>query len=258
VVSNLLQNACQFTPSGGKVHAAVERRDGAAVIRVADTGIGLTQDQIGRIFEMFTQAEHAGKWHVGGLGIGLSLSRSIAEMHGGTIEARSNGPGTGSEFVLTLPAAAGDALPAEDDGDGASAMASERAAPPARKRIVIADDNQDVLHAVALMLRLKGFEVLTAIDGAEAIERIRATRPDIALLDIGMPGMDGYETARHIRREPWGKDMLLVALTGWGREHDRAQARKAGFDVHLTKPVDLEVLEKLIVEGRPEGALPPG
>jgi PAS domain S-box-containing protein len=255
VVGNLVQNACQFTPAGGKIHATVEQKDEVAVIRVADTGIGLAPEQIGRIFDMFTQAEHSGKWHIGGLGIGLSLARSIIEMHGGTIGARSGGPGAGSEFVVTLPVAAG-APSAEDDGERLTA--DERAAPPAVKRIVIADDNPDVLQAVALMLRLKGFTVVTAINGTDAVEKVRATRPDVALLDIGMPEMDGYEVARRIRQEPWAKGLLLVALTGWGRDRDRQQAADAGFDTHLTKPVDIDVLERLILEGRPEQALLPG
>lgn len=244
VVNNLLENACKFTPGGGDIKIVVERDAGDAVVRVADTGVGMAQEQLSRIFEMFAQGEELPAQRAGGLGIGLSLAKSIVELHGGKIEARSSGPGTGSEFVVRLRAVESE-TPHTRAEAGAGASGHRRVRP---RRIVAADDNRDSLHAVALILRMKGHEVQTAIDGPQALELVRASRPDVALLDIGMPTMDGYEVARRIRREPWGKDVLLVAMTGWGQERDKQDAREAGFDTHLTKPVDLAVLDRLFEE----------
>jgi signal transduction histidine kinase len=244
VLNNLRHNACKFTPEGGKVRVTVGRDGEEAVVSVSDTGLGLTPEQASGIFDMFTQFEGPMGGGTEGLGIGLSLAKSILELHGGTIEAKSEGPGKGSEFLVRLPLAD----PEAQDAEGADE--DEDVGQPARQsvgqRIVVAEDNSDALYVMAVMLRMKGHEVETAADGAEALEKVRAHRPDVALLDIGMPGLDGYEVARGIRREPWGGEMLLVAMTGWGRDEDKRLAEEAGFDMHLTKPVHVEELEEIL------------
>jgi PAS domain S-box-containing protein len=247
VVNNLVHNACKFTPRGGAIRVTVVPDDGDAIVRVADTGIGMGREQLTRIFEMFTQADES-RNAAGGLGIGLSLAKSIIELHGGSITATSEGPGEGSEFIVRLRAAVSDVQgTAVSDGHGRH---SEQPRRTGGERIVLADDNRDALRVVALMLRMHGHEVTTAEDGADALEKVRAQRPDVVLLDIGMPGMDGYEVARRIRQEPWGGDVLLVAITGWGQERDKQRAHDAGFDAHLTKPVDPAQLEELFAAGR--------
>jgi PAS domain S-box-containing protein len=249
VITNLIQNACRFTPVGGNMELYLEREGDEAVLRVSDSGAGIPPAQLTRIFELFTQGEVPG--HPGeGLGIGLALARSIIDLHGGTIEARSEGVGKGSVFSVRLAVCEPKGVP-----ECASAIAypAPGVMPTSGRRIVAADDNRDALEALALLLRMKGHEVTTAVDGVDALGKIAATCPDVVLLDIGMPGMDGYEVARQVRREPWGKNMLLVALTGWGQESDRREAYEAGFDLHLTKPADAEVLEALITSRRPAG-----
>lgn len=240
VVNNLLHNASKFTECGGEVHVSVEREGKQALVRVADTGVGLAPDQLTRIFDMFAQVEESPGMRAAGLGIGLSLAKSIVDMQGGSITAQSEGRGKGSVFSVRLQALDENTVaPAEPQ------LQTETIATDSRQRIVAADDNADALNAVALMLRMKGHRVQTAINGVEAIAQIRSQRPDVALLDIGMPGMDGYEVARLVRQEPWGNGLLLVAMTGWGQAKDKRQALEAGFDAHMTKPVDLHELEQL-------------
>ena len=243
VVGNLLSNACKFTDRGGSVNVAAEASDGEAIVRVRDTGAGIPREELSRIFELFEQAGDESAERAadrGGLGIGLSLSRSIVAMHGGTIEAHSEGRGRGSEFVVRLPVPQAPAAlerPAElAPSDGSRGVG----------RILAVDDNRDALEAVREVLEMTAQEVDTAADGVEALEKARARRPDVVLLDIGMPGLDGYEVARRLRREPWGKQMRLVAMTGWGRPKDKRAARAAGFDAHLTKPVDAGALERAL------------
>jgi PAS domain S-box-containing protein len=247
VVNNLVQNACQFTPRGGSIRAAVEREDDDFVLRVSDSGVGMSGDQLERVFEMFVQLDEPDIHRVEGLGIGLSIAKHIVELHGGQIVAKSTGPGQGSEFVVSVPLSASRNSKA---GHRYKAEARHEPREGTARRILVADDSRDALRALALMLRARGYEVTTAIDGADAFEKADEHRPDIAFLDIGMPRMDGYEAARQIRREPWGEGILLVALTGWGQEHDRRQALEAGFDVHLTKPADLAMLEDVIAGRR--------
>jgi PAS domain S-box-containing protein len=256
VVTNLLHNACKFTQRGGRIRVSVERAGEDAVVRVADTGIGMPPEQLPRIFDMFAQVDEPGSNKAGGLGIGLSLARSILDLHGGTIEAKSDGPDTGSEFLVRIRALEGDAPQATTVRRHGPRIQPQRSATV--QRIVAADDNADALDAVAQMLRMRGHEVQTAADGAEAFEMVRMHRPDIALLDIGMPGIDGYEVARRIRQEPWGREMLLVAMTGWGQQRDKQQAEEAGFDTHLTKPVDLEILERVLAARPTEAPAPAG
>jgi CheY-like chemotaxis protein/anti-sigma regulatory factor (Ser/Thr protein kinase) len=246
VFSNLLTNAAKYTERGGDIRLAAERRDGGVVVSVRDTGIGIAPEHLPRLFEMFSQVDSALERSQGGLGIGLALVRGLVEMHGGTVEARSEGRGKGSEFVVRLPAAGGtttrDAGPPGESG--------KAPAPPGR-RILVADDNRDAADSLAEMLRLGGHEVHAAHDGLEAVEAAGWFRPEVAVLDIGMPRLNGYEAARRIREQPWGRAMTLVALTGWGQEEDRRRAAEAGFDHHLTKPVDPAALDTLLA------ALPP-
>jgi signal transduction histidine kinase/CheY-like chemotaxis protein len=244
VVSNLLHNAFQFTPAGGEIRVTVERDGDRAVLRVKDTGVGIPKRQLAHVFEMFAQGDQPPVHRAAGLGIGLSLVKSIVELHGGAVEAASAGAGLGSEFKVTLPALEETAQPSQITG-----MYLALTDDPVRSghHILVADDNRDALEAVALMLSMKGHTVTAAADGLEALGKMSADVPEVALLDIGMPGMDGYELARHVRREAWGKDILLIALTGWGQERDRQKAYEAGFDVHLTKPVDIDIIERLIL-----------
>jgi PAS domain S-box-containing protein len=249
VVSNLVQNACQFTPPGGSIQATVECDDGEVVLRVTDSGVGMSADALERVFEMFVQLDEPDIHRTEGLGIGLSIAKHIVELHGGRIEAKSTGPGEGSEFVVSMPLSS-DREAGDGEEDRHGALRGDHFRGPGLAHILVADDSRDALRALALMLRARGYEVTTAIDGADALEKAIAQRPDIAVLDIGMPRMDGYEAARQIRRSPWGEGILLVALTGWGQEHDRRQALEAGFDVHLTKPADLAMLEDVIAGRR--------
>ena len=240
VLSNLLANAAKYTERGGRVRLAAARDGGEVVVSVADTGIGIAPEHLPRLFEMFSQVPSALERSQGGLGIGLALVKGLAEMHGGTVAARSDGPGKGSEFVVRLPVAGG--TPA---GRSQAAPGEPAAARP-RRRVLVADDNRDAADSLAEMLRIGGHEVHTAYAGRAAVEAAARLRPDVAVLDIGMPGLTGYDAARRIRSESWGRDITLVALTGWGQEEDKRRATGAGFDHHLTKPVDPAALERLL------------
>ena len=240
-----LEQRRQVQRAGGQIHLAVEPRGSEVSIRLKDSGIGIKPEMLADIFEMFTQVEdhrnHAG----GGLGIGLSLVRALVEMHGGSIAAQSDGPGLGSEFVVKLPVLT--TLPA------IRASPSSPEARPAkgqvRSRILVVDDNEDAAKSLArLLTRLHGHDVRIAHEGPTALEAAEDYRPELILLDIGLPGMDGNEVARSIRRLPWGNDVVLIALTGWGQEEDRRRSSEAGFDHHLVKPVDPILLERLLVD----------
>jgi PAS domain S-box-containing protein len=244
VVANLLNNAAKYTNRGGHIWLTVQRDGSELVVSVKDNGIGIAHDVLPRLFEMFSQAVPALERSQGGLGIGLSLVKGLVEMHGGKVEARSNGPEQGSEFVVRLPLVPGP--------EGYNAIPSEvHNLPGARCKIVVADDNKDAVDSLAMMLRALGHEVRTAKDGQEAIEATATFRPDVVLLDIGMPKLNGYEAARRIREEPWGKQVTLIALTGWGQDEYRQRSREAGFDHHLVKPPDSsELLEILSAVSR--------
>ena len=243
VIGNLLNNAAKYTDPGGKVGLSVARRSDEVVISVRDSGVGIAAEDLSRLFEMFTQLRAAGGRAGGGLGIGLALVRALVDMHGGRVEARSEGPGKGSEFIVTLPAGE---PPAEAAANAAAAKAPP--SPPAL-RILVADDVADSMESLGIGLRILGHEVRTAADGNEALAVAAAFHPHMAILDIGMPGLNGYEVAQRIRKQPWGRDMLLVALTGWGQREDVKRAQAAGFDHHMTKPADFDTLTRLI-EGR--------
>ncbi len=244
VLLNLLNNAAKYMDRAGRIWLTAERAGDEVVIRVRDTGIGIPAEMLPRIFDLFTQVDRSLERAEGGLGIGLTLVRRLVEMHGGTVEAHSEGPGRGSEFVVRLPIAG----PAEDREPQGAAGGGDEAAAPAARRILVVDDNQDAAESLGMLLRALGHEVRTAHDGLEAVRAVPDFRPDVVLLDIGMPKLNGYEAARQIREQPGGAALVLVALTGWGQEEDRRLSHEAGFDHHMTKPVELADLQKLLAE----------
>lgn len=240
VVGNLLNNAAKYTGRGGVIHIKVEQQGEQVCLRVRDSGIGIAPEHLPRLFEMFTQLPGTPGRSGSGLGIGLALVRALVEMHDGKVEARSPGLGMGSEFVVTLPAAAAPAV------ESAQASSEAAATSTPRLRILIADDVADSARTLALGMEMFGHEVRTAADGVEALAHALDYQPDLAILDIGMPGMDGYEVARRIRASPLGRGIVLVALTGWGQRDDVERAISAGFDRHMTKPADFATLRTVI------------
>jgi CheY-like chemotaxis protein len=231
VIINLLNNAAKYTPEGGRVSVDVETEGQDALVRVKDNGIGIPAHMIEHVFDLFAQGERSLARTEGGLGIGLTLARRIVAIHGGSIKAHSAGASEGSEFVVRLPLLPGYAadLPA---------LRTRKAGAPAPPRsIVVVDDNTDSAESMAMLLRTQGHEVRVQIDGAAALQDLGAQMPDIVLLDIGLPGMDGYEVARRLREQPGGEGVRIYALTGYGQEDDRRRSVQAGFDGHLVKPV---------------------
>jgi PAS domain S-box-containing protein len=242
VLSNLLNNAAKYTEDGGRIDLIVEHAQAEVVIRVRDNGIGMAPERLTNVFDMFEQIEGAADRSQGGLGIGLTLARSLVEMHGGKIEAHSDGLGKGSEFVTRLPALA------EPAAESAPKPAEKPHAPSATggRRVLVVDDNVDSAESMAVLLRLYGHDVRLAHDGEAALEEARAFRPDVMFLDIDLPKMDGYEVARRLRLEPTMGGMTLVAMTGYGQEEERRRTREAGFHSHLVKPVDFDILQELL------------
>jgi CheY-like chemotaxis protein len=239
-LSNLLTNAAKYTHPGGSIRVSGLQQGDELVISVEDSGIGIAPEDVPKVFGMFAQLRSAQEHAGGGLGIGLALAKGIVELHGGRIDAVSPGIGRGSRFTVRLPNSAARAAPAShatvrSDGNGL-----------AGKRILLADDNRDAAESLAIILRLEGHEVELAQDGEVALERYAAHRPDVALLDIGMPKHDGYEVARQIRASVAGADVTLIAVTGWAQDSDKAQSKAAGFDHHLTKPIEPEKLIGLL------------
>jgi CheY-like chemotaxis protein len=210
------------------------------VVKVRDTGLGIPSHELASIFEMFTQVDRSLERTQGGLGIGLTLVKRLVEMHEGTVEAFSDGPGRGSELVVRLPVLA----PPRADRPAAPTR-PERAAPAAR-RVLVVDDNPDSATSMADLLSLSGHQTHTAHDGLEAVAAAEQFRPDLVLLDIGLPKLNGFDAARRIRQQPWGQDMMLVALTGWGQDEDRRKSKEAGFDAHLVKPAKPDALLSLL------------
>jgi PAS domain S-box-containing protein len=236
--ANLLNNAARYTPRGGNIWLRATRENNAAVcVSVRDSGAGFTLEAQARLFEMFSRGEGSS-----GLGIGLALVRKLVEMHGGSVEAHSEGEGRGAEFLVRLPL----------DRAPASAGAKTVHADGSTYRVLVADDNRDAAASLAMLLRALGNEVSVAGDGIEAVQAMHNFRPHVVLLDIGMPRLDGYGAAREIRRHPLGRDIRLVALTGWGQEEDRRRAREAGFDAHLVKPAELDALRRVLAEVKTE------
>ena len=238
ITTNLLTNAAKYTSPGGRIEVALEREGGQAVLRVSDNGMGVSADLLPRIFDLFAQGERGLDRSEGGLGVGLSVVKRLVEMHGGTIAAHSGGAGTGSEFVVRLPALA--AVP--EQRRLPSIVAGHRA----HARVLIVEDNPDASDALHMLLELLGHKVAVVRDGPAALEAVRESIPDVALVDIGLPGMDGYEVARRARPLASPGQMTLIALTGYGRDEDKARALAAGFDYHLTKPVDVDALRTLL------------
>ncbi len=246
VVQNLLNNAAKFTPEGGLVRLRVTADGETCRISVRDNGEGIASDSMPRIFDLFTQASRSPDRSQGGLGIGLTLVKRLVEMHGGTVQASSEGHGRGSEFVVSLPLLRAAAEPPPMNGTGKH----HRVKNGHSRRILVVDDRADMRNSLSRLLGMAGHEVMLAEDGATAIESAIRFRPDLVLLDIGLPGMDGYEVARRLRREPAVEGVSLVALTGYGSESDRARTREAGFDHHLVKPVEFALLQELLNETR--------
>ncbi|MBM4439643.1 MAG: response regulator [Candidatus Rokubacteria bacterium] len=241
VFLNLLNNAAKYTEPGGRISLTAELEGAEVVVRVKDTGIGIPGDVLPSVFELFFQVDRSLERSQGGLGVGLSLVRRLVELHGGRVEARSDGIGAGSEFTVRLPVLADTPIATqsrEAEGDGRTT--------PAARRILVVDDNRDSADSLAMLLRLTGEDVTTAYDGVEALEAAAHWRPDVVVLDIGMPKLNGYDACRGIRAERWGKGMVLIALTGWGQDQDRRRTEEAGFDAHLVKPVDPDALLALL------------
>jgi CheY-like chemotaxis protein len=238
IFGNLLNNSCKYTSPGGKIGVTVERRGNEAIIAVVDNGIGIPPEKIGGIFDMFNQVDQPLVRAHGGLGIGLALVKRLVEMHGGAVEAKSDGAGRGSKFIVRLPVAIESGVAARHD-TGTPRRASAW-------RILVVDDNRDAATSLATLLEITGHETFTAHDGPTALEDIARLRPDVVLLDIGLPRVNGYEVCRRVRAEPWGSNVTLIALTGWGQEADRRKSAEAGFDGHLVKPVDYATLSTMV------------
>jgi PAS domain S-box-containing protein len=246
VLTNLLNNAAKFTPREGHIDLAAQHSDGEVTVTVSDSGIGIPPDQADQVFDMFTQIHQSCECRNTGLGIGLTLVKSLVEMHGGKVEVHTRGQNPGTTFLIRLPAAAEPAaavLPAEANG---SRRELSDGLPTAKRRILVVDDNHDALESLSRLVTLLGNEVCQAHDGLEALEIGRSFRPDIVLMDLGMPKLNGFDAARRIRQEPWGREVPLVATTGWGQDDDRRRSAEAGFDHHLVKPVAVAALREIL------------
>ncbi|HYA80697.1 MAG TPA: ATP-binding protein, partial [Methylocystis sp.] len=243
VFGNLISNAVKYTPEGGEIDISSMEKDGSAVVSVRDNGVGVSPDMLSQIFELFVQADQAPQAKPGGgIGVGLALARSLVTLHGGSIEAFSGGPGKGCEFVVRLPLSQV-ALPTPEGKH------EKKPAPTALvKRALVVDDNADVADGFSMLLKTLGVDVRTVYGGPDALTALKEFKPDVAFVDIGMPGMDGYEVARAIRATPEGKKLFLIALSGWGGDEHRQRGREAGFDRHFVKPIDVAHVEGLLVE----------
>jgi PAS domain S-box-containing protein len=238
VFHNLFNNACKYTEPTGKIRITSRRDDrGHVVVSFSDTGVGIPPDRLGSIFDAFMQVESSPERTQGGLGVGLTLVKRLVEMHGGSVIARSEGLGHGSEFVVRLPAAP--ALAADARPERAPARATPR-------RFLVVDDNADSTASLAMLLSMEGHQTCTARDGEEALAAAERFQPDVVLLDLGMPKLNGFDAARRLREQPRGKEMTLIALTGWGQEEDRRRSKEAGFDGHMVKPVDFDALMSML------------
>ena len=244
IVGNILSNSIKYTEAGGRIELSAGQRRGHVEIRVRDNGIGIDPEQIPTVFNLFAQAARLDHGNQTGLGIGLALVKRLVELHGGEVEAHSDGIGKGSEFIVRFPLLArGPELVASR-----AEAANVPRARPARRRILLCDDNRDALESLARLLQLEGHQVYEAADGPQALAMAAEFRPDLMMVDIGMPGMDGFEVARRLRAEEWGRSALLVAVTGWGQDADRRRSQEAGFDSHWVKPLDAKKLAALLGE----------
>ncbi len=248
VFSNLLNNACKYSEPAGRIWLTAERRGSEVVVTVKDAGVGIAPDMLPRIFDMFSQVDLSLERSQGGLGIGLTLVKNLVELHAGTVEAKSAGTGRGSEFVVNLPLPSETWLAAQGETGNPQTLAAGNAPVAPVRRILVVDDNRDAATSLARLLQLSGNTTHTAFDGLEAVQAAATHQPDVVLLDIGLPHLNGYEACRRIREQPWGKHMALVALTGWGQEDDRQKSKDAGFNAHLVKPVEYAALTTLLGE----------
>jgi signal transduction histidine kinase/ActR/RegA family two-component response regulator len=240
VFANLLNNAAKYTLPEGHIEISTKRDGDEAVVSVRDSGIGISADTLPRVFDLFTQSSRALSHAQGGMGVGLALARSLVEMHGGRVEGRSGGIGHGSEFVVRLPLTI---TSSRGEETGSEATVSSTAG---SHRVLVVDDDRDVADTLVMLLQSMGADVRVAYGGAAALPAVAEFKPHFAFVDIGMPVMDGYETVRRIRMLPEGKDIVLAALSGWGRDEDRRRATEAGFDHHFVKPIDIDALENLL------------
>jgi len=238
VFGNLLNNSCKYTRPAGTVSLSAEQTDGEVVVRVKDNGAGIPADKLDSIFDMFMQVDRSSERSQGGLGIGLTLVKRLTEMHGGSVEAKSDGEGKGSEFIVRLPL--------RDQTTDVTQPERERVEASAGRRVLIVDDNRDSADSLAMLLEITGNQTYMAHDGEEALEAIEQHRPEVVLLDIGLPKLTGHEVCRWLRAKPWGQDIVVIALTGWGQEDDRRKSEEAGFNGHLVKPVDYDKLLELL------------
>lgn len=240
VFSNLLNNAAKYTQEGGEIVLTAKLEGNEVEVGVRDTGIGIPKEVLPHVFDLFTQADRSLDRAQGGLGIGLTLAKRIVQMHGGIVQAFSDGPNTGSEFVVRLPVVS---EPASRPNETSEPADTEAILP---RRILVVDDNQDATETMSMLLTLSGHQVQVAVDGETALETAAEFKPEIILLDVGLPGMHGYEVAERLRSLPENKNVVIIALTGYGQEQDRRRAKEAGFDFHFVKPVDFEKLESLV------------
>ena len=237
VFGNLLNNSCKYTKPNGTISVSAKRFDSEVVVTVRDNGAGIPKDKLNSVFDMFMQVDRSAERSQSGLGIGLTLVKRLTEMHGGSIEANSGGPGQGSEFVVRLPILSRPTFAPQPAASSEVEM---------QRRILIVDDNRDSADSLAMLLELTGNKTFMAHDGIEAMEAIEKHRPEVVLLDIGLPKLDGHEVCRRVREQPWGKNIVVIALTGWGQDDDRRRSQEAGFNGHLVKPVDYDKLLDLL------------
>ena len=239
--SNLLNNACKYTDPGGRISLTAAHQDGHVVVSIRDNGMGIPSDLSPKIFDMFTQADNTSQRQHGGLGIGLALVKRLVEMHEGEVSAGANPAGEGSEFLVRLPL-----MIVPESNDSSKPHSASQAPADTALRVLVVDDNRDSAETLSMLLELMGNEISVAYDGEQALAMANEIKPDVVLLDIGLPKMNGYEVARSIRQEQWGSNPILVAITGWGQTEDKELSRESGFDHHLVKPVDHDQLLKLI------------
>jgi signal transduction histidine kinase/CheY-like chemotaxis protein len=245
VFSNLLNNAAKYSDSGTRIALRAERQGDEVAVSIRDEGIGIPREMLPKIFEMFTQVDRSLERTHGGLGIGLTLVKRLVEMHGGSVEAQSDGPGKGSEFIVRLPAPR--SAPAAPAARKAPAASDEtRFAAPARRRVLVVDDNEDSATSLGAMLGILGYETRTVCESEAALALVAEFRPHVVFLDLGMPRLNGYDLARMIRRQPRGQHIALIAITGWGQAEDRRRTIDAGFDQHLVKPADPTAVARML------------
>jgi len=240
IVANLLNNAAKYTEDGGRISLTARREGSHAMISVRDSGVGIPVEVLPRVFDLFAQADRTYQRAQGGLGIGLTLVRTLVELHGGNVIANSDGVGRGSEFIVRLPLGVELENWRDMSRDGLDGVFASH-------RFLVVDDSRDAAHSLALLLESLGADVHTANDGRAALDELEAYRPSVMLLDIGMPGMDGLEVARRVRQRSSSRDLTVIALSGWGQDEDRRRSREAGIDYHMVKPVDLDELGRLLM-----------